>query len=151
MQRMILKKAAAQIRAARKAALKNGEEWTNPTRNLDKEINYDGYQEMMDERKERGDDLRTARKKISAEARKSRSTKPWITWNFNDGELVKIKGSAYKKYKALMDSMGIFAGAVGVIVENDDSSIHESGKLLRVMGPMGFQQWSAAWVIFCDE
>lgn len=155
MHRMILKDAARQIRAARAKAEAEGEETEESTLpSVTREYDKDALSDHRNSRRESGDDLRTAKRRLRSTNRQERreSGIMKIEWSYEPGELVKIKGSAYKRHSRRMDELSIYAGAVGVIVEHEDDVWRDAAKrVIHVMGPAGLQAWDAAWVCIVDE
>lgn len=72
---------------------------------------------------------------------------------FNPGDLVSITKRAFKRYS--LDSVQLFEGATGVIVEEDDMRLWtgdiEKGRWIQVMGPNGLQQWDIRWCAHIDD
>jgi len=155
MHRMILKDAARQVRAARAAAEAEGEEISDASLpSVTREYDTDALSDHRNSRKNSGDDLRTAKRRLRNTNRQERrdSGVMKVEWSFEPGELVKIKGSAYKRHSRRMDEMSIYAGAVGVIVEHEDDVWRDAAnRVIHVMGPAGLQPWDAAWVSIVDE
>ena len=154
--RMILKSAAQQIRAARAEAEASGEEWEGPEgrKSSQKEYDMDALRELRQKKRTAGDDFRTARRKLASNTRTERKSegRMKIEWSYEPGELVKIKNSAFRRFKNHLENMGLFAGAVGVIVENEDDVWRSAAnKVIHVMGPAGLQAWDASWVVIADE
>ena len=72
---------------------------------------------------------------------------------FNPGDLVMISPRANKMYG--LERYNLFAGATGVIVEQDDMQLYrgdyEKGRWVQVMGPNGLQQWDVRWCAHMDD
>ena len=72
---------------------------------------------------------------------------------FNPGDLVMISPRANKMYG--LERYNLFAGATGVIVEQDDMQLwrgdYEKGRWVQVMGPNGLQQWDVRWCTHMDD
>jgi len=72
---------------------------------------------------------------------------------FNPGDLVTISKRAFKRYN--LDSVQLFEGATGVIVEEDDMRLWsgdiEKGRWVQVMGPNGLQQWDIRWCTHIED
>ena len=72
---------------------------------------------------------------------------------FSPGDLVMISPRANKRYG--LERYNLFAGATGVIVEQDDMQLwrgdYEKGRWVQVMGPNGLQQWDVRWCTHMDD
>ncbi len=72
---------------------------------------------------------------------------------FSPGDLVMISPRANKMYG--LERYNLFAGATGVIVEQDDMQLwrgdYEKGRWVQVMGPNGLQQWDVRWCTHMDD
>ena len=72
---------------------------------------------------------------------------------FNPGDLVMISPRANKRYG--LERYQLFAGATGVIVEQEDQTLwhgdYEKGRWVQVMGPNGLQQWDVRWCAHMDD
>jgi len=72
---------------------------------------------------------------------------------FNPGDLVMISPRANKRYG--LERYQLFAGASGVIVEEEDMTLwggdFEKGRWVQVMGPNGLQQWDIRWCTHLDD
>ena len=72
---------------------------------------------------------------------------------FNPGDLVMISPRANKRYG--LERYQLFAGATGVIVEQDDQHLYrgdyEKGRWVQVMGPNGLQQWDVRWCAHIED
>ena len=72
---------------------------------------------------------------------------------FNPGDLVMISRRAYARYT--LQHYNLFAGATGVIVEEEDMHLYnneyEKGRWVQVMGPNGLQQWDIRWCTHMDD
>jgi len=72
---------------------------------------------------------------------------------FNPGDLVMISPRANKMYG--LERYQLFAGATGVIVEQEDQTLwrgdYEKGRWVQVMGPNGLQQWDIRWCTHIDD
>ena len=155
MNRMIIKSARDQVREARRKAEEEGEEWNVVGKvSKQKEFDPDALQELRNKKRDNGDDLRTARRKLARTARSERraSGRMKIEWAYEAGELVKIKESAFRRNSFRMERLGLYAGAIGVIVDQEDDTWRQAaGKVLQVMGPMGLQAWDASWVEVAED
>ncbi len=155
MHRMILKNAAQQLRAARRAAEEAGEEWEGPVdQRVSREYDDEALRDLRQSKKDAGDDVRTAKRRLRNKNRADRreSGVMRIEWSYEPGELVKIKASAYRRNSRRMEKLCLYEGAVGVIVEHEDDHWRDSAKrVIHVMGPAGLQAWDAAWVEIVDE
>tara|TARA_Y100001970_G_scaffold271481_1_gene366830 strand:- start:2057 stop:2518 length:462 start_codon:yes stop_codon:yes gene_type:complete len=152
---MILKSAAQQIRAARRKAEEAGENWEGPQKpETSREYDTEALAELKKKRREAGDNFKTTRRKLARNTRRENISagKLRIEWSFEPGELVKIKNSAFRRHSVYLENMGLYAGAIGVIVEpEDDKWRSAANRVLHVMGPMGLQAWDASWVEACDD
>ena len=64
-----------------------------------------------------------------------------------------ISPRANKRYG--LERYQLFAGATGVIVEQDDQHLYrgdyEKGRWVQVMGPNGLQQWDVRWCAHIED
>ena len=72
---------------------------------------------------------------------------------FQPGDLVMITKRAFCRYT--LEHQGLFEGATGVIVEEDDMTLwggdYEKGRWVQVMGPNGLQQWDIRWCTHLED
>ena len=119
--------------------------------------NQDLLQELRNERHEakrnNKQEKRQARRNAAA-LRQEEGPKAKIEYSgFNPGDLVMISQRANKMYG--LERYNLFAGATGVIVEQDDMQLwrgdYEKGRWVQVMGPNGLQQWDVRWCAHMDD
>jgi len=119
--------------------------------------NSDLLQELRNERYEakrnNKQEKRQARNNAQA-LRQQEGPKAKIEYSgFNPGDLVMISPRANKMYG--LERYNLFAGATGVIVEQDDMQLwrgdYEKGRWVQVMGPNGLQQWDIRWCTHIDD
>lgn len=119
--------------------------------------NSDLLQELRNERYEakrnNKQEKRQARNNAQA-LRQEEGPKAKIEYSgFNPGDLVMISPRANKMYG--LERYNLFAGATGVIVEQDDMQLwrgdYEKGRWVQVMGPNGLQQWDIRWCTHIDD
>mgnify|MGYP001272310563 FL=1 len=119
--------------------------------------NQELLQELRNERHEakrtNRQEKRQARKNAAA-LRQEEGPKAKIEYSgFNPGDLVMISPRANKMYG--LERYNLFAGATGVIVEQDDMQLwrgdYEKGRWVQVMGPNGLQQWDIRWCTHIDD
>ena len=127
------------------------------SRNRPSVSNQDLLQELKQERK----DAKKAKKNQKRQARRDVNTlrqeegpKAKIEYSgFNPGDLVMISPRANKQHG--LERYNLFAGATGVIVEQDDMQLwrgdYEKGRWVQVMGPNGLQQWDIRWCTHLDD
>lgn len=118
-------------------------------------------QELLQELKQERKDAKKAKKNQKRQARRDINTlrqeegpKAKIEYSgFNPGDLVMISPRANKQHG--LERYNLFAGATGVIVEQDDMQLwrgdYEKGRWVQVMGPNGLQQWDIRWCTDLDE
>lgn len=110
-------------------------------------------QEQRDSKKAKKNQKRQARRDINA-LRQEEGPKAKIEYSgFNPGDLVMISPRANKMYG--LERYQLFAGATGVIVEQDDMQLwrgdYEKGRWVQVMGPNGLQQWDIRWCTHMED
>lgn len=118
-------------------------------------------QEMLEElrldrnqkKKENRNAKRKARRDVQA-LRHEEGPKAKIEYiGFQPGDLVQISKRAMNRYN--LDSVNLFEGATGVIVEEEDMQLwsgdFEKGRWVQVMGPNGLQQWDIRWCTHIDD
>ena len=119
--------------------------------------NSELLQELRNERYEakraNKQEKRQARKEAQA-LREEEGPRAKIEYSgFNPGDLVMISPRANKMYG--LERYQLFAGATGVIVEQDDMQLwrgdYEKGRWVQVMGPNGLQQWDIRWCTHMDD
>ena len=119
--------------------------------------NQELLQELRNERHEakrtNRQEKRQARKNAEA-LRHEEGPKAKIEYSgFNPGDLVMISPRANKMYG--LERYNLFAGATGVIIEQDDMQLwrgdYEKGRWVQVMGPNGLQQWDVRWCAHLEE
>ena len=150
-------------RKARAAALESlralREEEDQPTYSSRKPdiSNQDLLQELRNERHEakrnNKQEKRQARNNARA-LRQEEGPRAKIEYSgFAPGDLVMISPRANKRYGLERDNL--FAGATGVIVEQDDQTLwrgdYEKGRWVQVMGPNGLQQWDVRWCAHLED
>ena len=152
MHRMILKSAVSQMREFRAKAEEEGIELPSTKKGRSKfDFDQDGYSALKENRKNSGKSLRDAKRNLRRESLKEKQdTSPKFSWSFEEGELVEIKESAFRKNKNIMNELCLYPGAVGVIVETQDGWTRKSN-YINVLGPTGLQRWKSSWVKYCEE
>ena len=119
--------------------------------------NSELLQELRNERYEakraNKQEKRQARKEAQA-LREEEGPRAKIEYSgFQPGDLVMISKRAFTRYN--LDYQNLFAGATGVIVEQDDMQLwrgdYEKGRWVQVMGPNGLQQWDIRWCTHMDD
>lgn len=119
--------------------------------------NQELLSELKNERhqakKQNRNEKRQARRNVEA-LRHEEGPKAKIEYSgFNPGDLVMISPRANKMYG--LERYNLFAGATGVIVEQDDMQLwrgdYEKGRWVQVMGPNGLQQWDVRWCAHLEE
>ena len=119
--------------------------------------NQDLLQEIRNERYEKKrankQEKRQARRDAQA-LRQEEGPRAKIEYSgFNPGDLVMISPRANKMYG--LERYQLFAGATGVIVEEEDMQLwnneFEKGRWVQVMGPNGLQQWDIRWCTHMDD
>ena len=119
--------------------------------------NQDLLQEIRNERYEakraNKQEKRQARRDAQA-LRQEEGPRAKIEYSgFNPGDLVMISPRANKMYG--LERYQLFAGATGVIVEEEDMQLwnneFEKGRWVQVMGPNGLQQWDIRWCTHMDD
>ncbi len=119
--------------------------------------NQDLLQELRNERHEakRNNKQETRNARHAAQVmRQEEGPKAKIEYSgFSPGDLVMISPRANKMYG--LERYNLFAGATGVIVEQDDMQLwrgdYEKGRWVQVMGPNGLQQWDVRWCTHMDD
>ena len=136
----------------------SSEEYSFGRHNRKREIsNQDEVDDMKRSQKEARDNRRKQvrqGRRILGEIRRERGPKAKISYCFEPGELVMITEKAAKKIN--LEYMGLFPGATGVIVEQENTranwkSEYEEGRYIQVMGPNGLQQWDVRWVTHLED
>ena len=151
-------------RNARKAALeqlrslREEDETQTESRNNRPEVsNSELLQELRNERYEakrnNKQEKRQARNNAQA-LRQEEGPRAKIEYSgFNPGDLVMISPRANKMYG--LERYQLFAGATGVIVEQEDQTLwrgdYEKGRWVQVMGPAGLQQWDIRWCTHLED
>ena len=151
-------------RKARKAALeqlrslREEEETQTESRSNRPEVsNSELLQELRNERYEakrnNKQEKRQARNNAQA-LRQEEGPRAKIEYSgFNPGDLVMISPRANKMYG--LERYQLFAGATGVIVEQEDQTLwrgdYEKGRWVQVMGPAGLQQWDIRWCTHLED
>ena len=119
--------------------------------------NQDLLQELRNERYEakrnNKQEKRQARRDAQA-LRQEEGPRTKIEYSgFNPGDLVMISKRAFARYN--LEYNNLFAGATGVIVEEDDMQLWsgdiEKGRWVQVMGPNGLQQWDVRWCTHIED
>ena len=119
--------------------------------------NQELLQELRNERHEakrnNKQEKRQARNNAQA-LRQEEGPKAKIEYSgFSPGDLVMISPRANKMYG--LERYQLFAGATGVIVEQDDMQLwrgdYEKGRWVQVMGPNGLQQWDIRWCTHMED
>ena len=150
-------------RKARAAALESlqalREEEDQPTQRSKRPdvSNQDLLQELKNERHEakRNNKQEKRNARHSARAlRQEEGPRAKIEYSgFSPGDLVMISSRANKRYG--LERYQLFAGATGVIVEQEDQTLwrgdYEKGRWVQVMGPNGLQQWDVRWCAHIDD
>lgn len=130
---------------------------TEPRNSRPEVSNSELLQELKNERHEakrnNKEEKRQARRNAQA-LRQEEGPKAKIEYSgFNPGDLVMISPRANKMYG--LERYQLFAGATGVIVEQDDMQLwrgdYEKGRWVQVMGPNGLQQWDIRWCTHMDD
>lgn len=119
--------------------------------------NQDLLQELKQERKEAKRQNRQEKRQARNSARelqREEGPKAKIEYSgFNPGDLVMISPRANKQHG--LERYNLFAGATGVIVEQDDMQLwrgdFEKGRWVQVMGPNGLQQWDIRWCTHLED
>ena len=134
------------------------EEGSQTTRSSRPDVsNQELLQELKSERKEakrtNKQEKRQARNNAQA-LRQEEGPKAKIEYSgFNPGDLVMISPRANKQHG--LERYNLFAGATGVIVEQDDMQLwhgdYEKGRWVQVMGPNGLQQWDVRWCTHMED
>ena len=144
------------LEALRNMREEEGQEVQSTTRRPDVS-NQDLLQELKQERKEAKRQNRQEKRQARHSARElqiEEGPKAKIEYSgFNPGDLVMISPRANKMYG--LERYQLFAGATGVIVEQDDMQLwrgdYEKGRWVQVMGPNGLQQWDVRWCAHLEE
>ncbi len=119
--------------------------------------NQDLLQELRNERyeakRQNKQEKRQARRDAQA-LREEEGPRAKIEYSgFSPGDLVMISTRANKRYG--LERYQLFAGATGVIVEQEDQTLwhgdFEKGRWVQVMGPNGLQQWDVRWCTHLDD
>ena len=119
--------------------------------------NQDHLQELRNERHEAKRNNKQEKRNARHAAqvmRQEEGPKAKIEYSgFSPGDLVMISPRANKMYG--LERYNLFAGATGVIVEQDDMQLwrgdYEKGRWVQVMGPNGLQQWDVRWCTHMDD
>ena len=119
--------------------------------------NQDLLQELRNERNEakRNNKQEKRQARDNAQAlRQEEGPRAKIEYSgFNPGDLVMISPRANKRYG--LERYQLFAGATGVIVEQEDQTLwrgdYEKGRWVQVMGPNGLQQWDVRWCAHIED
>ena len=130
---------------------------TTPRSNRPEVSNQDLLQELRNERYEAKRNNKQEKRNARHAAqvmRQEEGPKAKIEYSgFNPGDLVMISPRANKMYG--LERYNLFAGATGVIVEQDDMQLYrgdyEKGRWVQVMGPNGLQQWDVRWCAHMDD
>ena len=137
-------------------AFREEDEQPAPSRRPDVS-NQELLQELRNERYEakrnNKQEKRQARNNVQA-LRDEEGPKAKIEYSgFAPGDLVMISPRANKRYG--LERYNLFAGATGVIVEQDDQTLwrgdYEKGRWVQVMGPNGLQQWDVRWCAHLED
>ena len=150
-------------RKARAAALESlrafqAEDETETTRSTRPDVsNQDLLQELRNERNEAKRQNKREKRQARRDAqalRQEEGPRAKIEYSgFNPGDLVMISPRANKRYG--LERYQLFAGATGVIVEQDDQHLYrgdyEKGRWIQVMGPNGLQQWDVRWCAHIED
>ena len=119
--------------------------------------NQDLLQELREERYEAKRNNKAQKRQARRDAsalRQEEGPRTKIEYSgFNPGDLVMITKRAFTRYNLEYNSL--FAGATGVIVEEDDMQLWsgdiEKGRWVQVMGPNGLQQWDVRWCTHIED
>jgi len=130
---------------------------TEPRNSRPEVSNSELLQELRNERHEakRNNKQEKRQARSNAQAlRQEEGPKAKIEYTgFNPGDLVMISPRANKMYG--LERYQLFAGATGVIVEQEDQTLwrgdYEKGRWVQVMGPNGLQQWDIRWCTHIDD
>ena len=130
---------------------------STPRSNRPEVSNQDLLQELRNERYEAKRNNKKEKRNARHAAqvmRQEEGPKAKIEYSgFNPGDLVMISPRANKMYG--LERYNLFAGATGVIVEQDDMQLwrgdYEKGRWVQVMGPNGLQQWDVRWCTHMDD
>ncbi len=132
--RKLLRIAAAAVRESRKAGIDIPRQLTKRSKKKRFIVDDEAMEEMKQNRK----DLKSQRRNVDS-SDYDRPEQAKFTWDFQPGQLVKIKQNPGKRTLSMLGYSGIKPGDSGIIVEI-------SGDILNVLGPNGLQSWRASWV-----
>ena len=135
----LLRRAAAAVRQARTAGVDIPRQLTKRSKKQRIVVDEDVLEEMKETRKKLKKSKKEAIRDTPYHDDYAPPPKATFSWDFEPGQLVKIKQNPGRRSLSMMGYSNIKPGDSGVIVE-------VNGSYLSVLGPNGLQNWKASWV-----
>ena len=135
----LLRRAAAAVRLARKEGVDIPRQLTKRSKKQRIVVDDDVLEKMKDARKKLKKSKKAAIRDTPFHDDYTPPPKPTFSWDFEPGQLVKIKANPGRRALSYMGLRGIKPGDSALIVE-----VHKNH--LNVMGPNGMQSWQCSWV-----
>mgnify|MGYP001277421758 CR=1 FL=1 len=135
----LLRRAAAAVRQARAEGVDIPRQLTKRSKKQRIIVDDDVLEEMKETRKKLKKSKKEATRDTPYHDDFKAPPKATFSWDFEPGQLVRIKTNPGRRALSMMRYSGVKPGDSGLVVE-------VSGDYISILGPNGMQSWKCSWV-----